>query len=42
MDEKKIKQKLGMKRVFIPVFIGLIAAGYVLYKSLTEVRFDKT
>jgi len=42
MDEHEIKQKLGLKRVFIPVFIGLFAAIYVLYKSLTEVRFEES
>lgn len=31
-----------MRRVMIPVAIGLLAAGYVLYKSLTEVKFVKT
>ena len=40
INEKEIKQKLSMRRVLIPVFIGLVAAGYVLYKSLTEVRFE--
>jgi len=42
MDEKELKQRLSLKKVFIPVIIGLIGAVYVLYRSLTEVRFDKT
>jgi len=42
MDEKELRQRLSLKKVFIPVIIGLIGAVYVLYQSLTEVRFELT
>lgn len=29
-----------MRRVMIPVIIGLLAAGFMLYRSLTEVRYE--
>lgn len=29
-----------MRRVLIPVIIGLLAAGFMLYRSLTEVRYE--
>lgn len=31
-----------MRRVIIPILIGLLAASYVLYNSITEVHFEKS
>jgi uncharacterized protein (TIRG00374 family) len=40
IKESDIKQQLSLRRVMIPVIIGLLAAGYMLYTSLTEVRYE--
>ncbi|NND93495.1 MAG: flippase-like domain-containing protein [Flavobacteriales bacterium] len=35
-----IKKQLSIRKVLIPVVIGLLAAGYMLYSSLTAVRYE--
>jgi uncharacterized protein (TIRG00374 family) len=40
LQESDIKKQLSLRKVMIPVIIGLLAAGYMLYRSLTEVRYE--
>ncbi len=40
LKEEDIKQQLSIRKVLIPVLIGLLAAGYMLYSSLTAVRYE--
>lgn len=37
-----IKKKLGVRKVAIPIIIGLLAASWVLYSSITSVYFEKS
>ncbi len=40
MNVEHIKQQLSIRKVLVPVVIGLLAAGYMLYSSLTAVRYE--
>ena len=36
-----IRQLLSPRRIIIPITIGLVVAGYLLYNNLTEIRFEE-
>ena len=40
-DEKELTRKLSPTRILIPVLIGLLAASYLVYNALTDVRFEQ-
>ncbi|NNC82632.1 MAG: flippase-like domain-containing protein, partial [Flavobacteriales bacterium] len=40
LQEEDIKKQLSIRKVLVPVVIGLLAAGYMLYSSLTAVRYE--
>lgn len=40
MKEQDLKSQLGLKKVLIPVIIGLAVSAYMLYTNLTEVSFQ--
>ncbi len=39
--ESDITEKLGLKKIMIPVIIGLSVATYLLFSNLNEVRFEE-
>lgn len=41
LTEKEITNQFSFRKVIIPVLIGLLVAGYMLYSNLTEVTYQK-
>jgi uncharacterized protein (TIRG00374 family) len=41
LTEKEITNQFSFRKVIIPVLIGLLVAGYMLYNNLTEVTYQK-
>jgi len=41
-DEKEITKKLSVKRIVLPVLLGLGVAAVLLYLNLTDIRYEKT
>lgn len=39
-NEKEFRSNFRMRRVLIPVLLGLIAAGWLLWRDLSKVRFE--
>lgn len=41
MEEKEIRSTFSMRKVLVPVLIGLIAAGYLLWRDLGKERYER-
>ena len=41
-NEQDIQKQLSVRRIIIPILIGLLAASWLLYNNLSKVHFEKT
>lgn len=40
-DDRYFRKKFSLRRVMIPVVIGLLAAGWLLWHDLSKVRYER-
>src|SRR5688500_514921 len=39
-SEKEFRSSFRMRRILVPILLGLIAAGWLLWRELSKVRFE--
>jgi uncharacterized protein (TIRG00374 family) len=39
-SSKELTRKLSIRKILLPVLLGLLVAGYMLYNNVTEIRFE--
>ena len=38
--EKQFRKNLSMRKILVPILIGLCAAGWLLHRDMSKVRFE--